>query len=42
MYMDIQLADVNGDKREDLITSCGDIFLRAAGRVALRNAGLPS
>jgi metallo-beta-lactamase class B len=28
MYMDIQLADVNGDKREDLITSCGDIFLR--------------
>jgi metallo-beta-lactamase class B len=28
MYMDIQLADVNGDKRDDLITSCGDIFLR--------------
>jgi len=27
-YFDIALADVNGDKREDLITSCGDIFLR--------------
>ena len=27
-YFDIQLADVNGDGREDLITSCGDIFLR--------------
>jgi len=28
MYMDIELADVDGDKGEDLITSCGDIFLR--------------
>jgi metallo-beta-lactamase class B len=27
-YLDIALADVNGDGREDLITSCGDIFLR--------------
>jgi glyoxylase-like metal-dependent hydrolase (beta-lactamase superfamily II) len=27
-YFDIALADVNGDGREDLITSCGDIFLR--------------
>ena len=27
-YMDIQLADVNGDHREDLITSGGEIFLR--------------
>ena len=27
-YMDIELADVNGDHRDDLITSCGDIFLR--------------
>jgi glyoxylase-like metal-dependent hydrolase (beta-lactamase superfamily II) len=30
MYMDIELADVNGDRRDDLITSCGDIFLRQA------------
>ncbi len=29
-YMDIALANVNGDKREDLITSSGDIFLRQA------------
>jgi glyoxylase-like metal-dependent hydrolase (beta-lactamase superfamily II) len=29
-YMDIALADVDGDKREDLITACGDIFLRHA------------
>ncbi len=28
--MDIALADVNGDKREDLIAACGDIFLRHA------------
>ncbi len=27
-YMDIALANVNGDQREDLITSSGDIFLR--------------
>ena len=27
-YMNIALADVNGDKREDLLASCGDIFLR--------------
>jgi len=27
-YLDMVLADVNGDQREDLITSCGDIFLR--------------
>jgi hypothetical protein len=27
-YMDMELADVNGDKSEDLITSCGDVFLR--------------
>lgn len=27
-YMDIELSDVNGDKREDLIASCGDVFLR--------------
>ncbi len=27
-YWDIQLADVNGDQRADLLTSCGDIFLR--------------
>jgi hypothetical protein len=25
---DIELADVNGDRRPDLLTSCGDIFLR--------------
>jgi len=30
-YFDIQWADVNGDRREDLITSCGDIFLRQPG-----------
>ena len=29
-YWDIQLADVNGDQRADLLTSCGDIFLRQA------------
>ncbi|HUU11737.1 MAG TPA: VCBS repeat-containing protein [Phycisphaerae bacterium] len=28
MYFDIQLADVNGDQREDLLFSCGDILLR--------------
>jgi hypothetical protein len=28
MYMDIALADVNGDQREDLLTSGGDMFLR--------------
>jgi hypothetical protein len=27
-YFDTELVDVNGDKREDLLTSCGDIFLR--------------
>jgi hypothetical protein len=27
-YMDMELTDVNGDTREDLITSCGDVFLR--------------
>jgi hypothetical protein len=27
-YLDIELADVNGDRREDLLTSCGDVFLR--------------
>jgi len=27
-HMDIALADVNGDKRADLIASCGDVFLR--------------
>ena len=27
-YMNFALADVNGDRREDLLTSCGDIFLR--------------
>lgn len=29
-YFDIALADVNGDKREDLLLSSGDIFLRQA------------
>jgi len=29
-YFGVQLADVNGDKRDDLIFSCGDIFLRKA------------
>ncbi len=29
-YFGMQLADVNGDKRDDLIFSCGDIFLRQA------------
>ena len=29
-YMDIALADVNGDKRKDLILSNGDIYLRQA------------
>jgi len=28
MYMDMQLADINGDRRDDLITACGDVFLR--------------
>jgi len=27
-YLDAALADVNGDKREDLMLSCGDVFLR--------------
>jgi len=27
-YLDMELADVNGDEKEDLITSCGDVFLR--------------
>jgi glyoxylase-like metal-dependent hydrolase (beta-lactamase superfamily II) len=27
-YLDMDLADVNGDKRQDLLTSCGDVFLR--------------
>jgi len=27
-YLDIELADVSGDGREDLLTSSGDIFLR--------------
>ena len=27
-YLNVQLADVDGDKRDDLITSNGDIFLR--------------
>ncbi len=27
-YLDIELVDVNGDRREDLLTSCGDVFLR--------------
>jgi len=27
-YFDLQLADINGDKRDDLIFSCGDILLR--------------
>ncbi|MGD0091207.1 MAG: FG-GAP-like repeat-containing protein, partial [Planctomycetota bacterium] len=29
-YFDVQLADVNGDKRDDVILSNGDIFLRQA------------
>ena len=29
-YFNVQLADVNGDKRDDLILSNGDIFLRQA------------
>jgi hypothetical protein len=29
-YFGIQLADVNGDKRDDLIFACGDILLRQA------------
>jgi hypothetical protein len=29
-YFGVQLADVNGDKRDDLIFSCGDILLRQA------------
>jgi glyoxylase-like metal-dependent hydrolase (beta-lactamase superfamily II)/outer membrane protein assembly factor BamB len=28
MYLDIALADVDGDRREDLLTSNGDVFLR--------------
>ena len=28
IYFDIALADVNGDRRDDLVTSCGDVFLR--------------
>jgi hypothetical protein len=28
MYLDMELADVNGDGKKDLITSCGDVFLR--------------
>jgi hypothetical protein len=27
-YLDMELNDVNGDEKEDLITSCGDVFLR--------------
>jgi len=27
-YFDVQLADVNGDRRDDLIFSSGDVFLR--------------
>jgi hypothetical protein len=28
IYFDIALADVDGDRRDDLIASCGDVFLR--------------
>jgi hypothetical protein len=27
-YMDMELTDVSGDENEDLLTSCGDVFLR--------------
>ena len=27
-YLDMELTDVNDDKRADLMTSCGDVFLR--------------
>ncbi|HUT35884.1 MAG TPA: FG-GAP-like repeat-containing protein [Planctomycetota bacterium] len=29
-YLGVQLADVNGDRRDDLIFACGDILLRQA------------